>query len=504
MSIESARKLSHQDWLMRSKDLNIKSGLFIDGTFTDSTSGERFDTINPATGEVIAEIVKGGEVDVQRAVASAKAAWNKGDWRHMAPRTRMVVLNRLADLIEENAEELALMESLDMGKPIRDAVSFDVPEVAMTFRYYAECLDKIEGSVTHTAPEVMHLILREPLGVVGAITPWNYPLLMAVWKVAPALAAGNCLVLKPASQTPLTCLKLAELFVDAGGPPGVFNIVNGSGGDAGKALALHPDVSKIAFTGSTDIGKQILIYAGQSNMKKVGLETGGKSPQIFMPDLEDLDRAVEYACSGIFENTGQVCNAGSRLLVHRDIHDAFVERFQERSYAAHQPGDPLNPLTTMGPLATRDHQQGVLASIEKGVAEGATLALGGGIPVGMEQGAYVQPTLFTNVDRNMTIAREEIFGPVAVVMPFSTEEEAIEIANDSIYGLAGSVWTRDLKTAHRMVRAIESGLVWVNCFGDGDMTQPFGGYKQSGNSRDKGIGSLLSYTQTKSAWFRWD
>jgi gamma-glutamyl-gamma-aminobutyraldehyde dehydrogenase len=373
--------------------------------------------------------------------------------------------------------------------------------VLKTIRYFAECIDKMEGAVTHTDPSALHMILHEPLGVVGAITPWNYPMLMAVWKIAPILAAGNCVVLKPAEQAPLSCTRLAQLFVEAGGPPGVFNVVNGLGPEAGRALALHPDVIKLSFTGSTAVGKLLMGYAGQSNMKRVALETGGKSPQIFLDDLYDLDAAVDRAVGGIFDNGGQVCNAGSRLLVQRGIHDEFVTRFMARAQAAYRTGDPLDPATTLGPLVSHAHQRNVLARIARGQAEGAQLAMGGGAVGPLAGGAYVEPTLFLGATSQMSITREEIFGPVTAVTAFDTVDEAIALANDSVYGLAASVWTRDLKQAHRVVGALEAGVVWVNCFGDGDMTQPFGGYKQSGNSRDKHMMSLMSYTQSKSAWF---
>jgi gamma-glutamyl-gamma-aminobutyraldehyde dehydrogenase len=414
----------------------------------------------------------------------------------------METLYRFADLIDRNAESLAVLETLDMGKPIGDVIASDLPAVIETIRFMAECIDKIEGAVTATEAGVMHMVLREPLGVVGAISPWNYPLLMAAWKVAPALAAGNTVVLKPAEQAPSSCLRLAELFVEAGGPPGVFNVVNGLGEIAGKALALHADVAKVSFTGSTEVGKLILQYAGQSNMKRVALECGGKSPQVFMADVEDLDRAVTAAYKGIFSNMGEVCNAGSRLLVDRGIHDRFVERFVELGREAYQPGDPLDPATNMGPLVTRDAQQRVLRLIETGRQEGARLQFGGDTPRGLEPGSYVSPTLFTGVRNNMTIARQEIFGPVAAVIPFDGVEEAISIANDTVYGLAAGVWTRNVDTAFRLVRELEAGVIWINSFDEGDMTQPFGGYKQSGNARDKCFDSIKSYTQTKSAWFR--
>lgn len=492
--------LTHQDWQDRAARLDIATGLFIDGQSVAALAGETFDCVNPATGALLARMARGQAADVDRAVASGLAAWRDGRWAKQAPRARADVLLKWADLVEAHSEELALLETLDMGKPISDMFNIDLPEVLKTIRYFAECIDKIEGSVTHTDASALHTITHEPLGVVGAITPWNYPMLMAVWKLAPILAAGNCVVLKPAEQAPLSCTRLAQLFVDAGGPAAVFNVVNGMGAEAGKALALHMDVDKITFTGSTAVGKLLLGYAGQSNMKRVALETGGKSPQIFMPDLYDLDAAVDRAVGGILDNAGQVCNAGSRLLVHRSIHDRFVARFVERAAALYQPGDPLDPATTMGPLASQAQRANVQARITRALEQGATQALPA-LPAGLNAaGAYVAPTLFTHVRQDMAIVQEETFGPVASVQAFDTEAEAIALANDSVYGLAASVWTADLKTAHRMSAALQAGVIWVNCFGDGDMTQPFGGYKQSGNSRDKHKDSLLSYLQTKSTW----
>ena len=492
--------LTHQDGQDRAARLDIATGLFIDGQSVAALAGETFDCVNPATGALLARMARGQAADVDRAVASGLAAWRDGRWAKQAPRARADVLLKWADLVEAHSEELALLETLDMGKPISDMFNIDLPEVLKTIRYFAECIDKIEGSVTHTDASALHTITHEPLGVVGAITPWNYPMLMAVWKLAPILAAGNCVVLKPAEQAPLTCTRLAQLFVDAGGPPGVFNVVNGMGAEAGKALALHMDVDKITFTGSTAVGKLLLGYAGQSNMKRVALETGGKSPQIFMPDLYDLDAAVDRAVGGILDNAGQVCNAGSRLLVHRSIHDRFGARFVERAAALYQPGDPLDPATTMGPWVSQTQRANVQARITRALEQGATQVLPA-LPAGLNAaGAYVAPTLFTHVRQDMAIVQEETFGPVASVQAFDTEAEAIALANDSVYGLAASVWTADLKTAHRMSAALQAGVIWVNCFGDGDMTQPFGGYKQSGNSRDKHKDSLLSYLQTKSTW----
>jgi acyl-CoA reductase-like NAD-dependent aldehyde dehydrogenase len=504
MSLQTLAEQDRGQWQAAAKRARarIETRLFIDGRFVDAVQGGRFTTVNPANGEPLAEMAAGTAEDIDRAVAAAKRAFKSGAWSRMAPRQRMEVLYRFAALIEVHAESLAVLETLDMGKPIADVVSVDLPSVIDTIRFMSECIDKIEGAVTNTEAGVMHMILREPLGVVGAISPWNYPLLMAAWKVAPALAAGNCVVLKPAEQAPMSCLRLAELFVEAGGPPGVFNVVNGIGEVAGKALALHPDVAKITFTGSTDVGKLMLQYAGQSNMKQVSLECGGKSPQVFLADLADLDRAVTAAYRGIFSNMGEVCNAGSRLLVDRALCDRFVERFIELGKDAYQPGDPLDPATTLGPLVTREAQQRVLGLIEAGKREGARLQFGGGAPRGMDAGAYVTPTLFTEVRNDMTIARQEIFGPVASVIPFDGVEEALAVANDTIYGLAAGVWTRDIDTAFRLVRGIEAGVIWINSFDEGDMTQPFGGYKQSGHARDKCFDSIKSYTQSKSAWFR--
>ncbi len=488
----------HQAAERRKRDLETR--LFIGGEFVDAIDGGRFETVNPADGAVLAEMSAGSAKDVDAAVAAAKAAFRSGVWSRMAPRRRMEIMYRFADLVEENAEELALLDTLDMGKPIADMLEVDVPLVVETIRYMGECIDKIEGAVTNTASDAMSLILREPLGVVGAISPWNYPLLMAAWKYAPALAAGNTVVLKPAEQSPLSNLRIAELFVEAGGPAGVFNVVNGMGEVAGKALALHNDVAKISFTGSTAVGKLILQYAGQSNMKKVGLECGGKSPQVFMDDLPDLDRAVETAYHSIYANMGEVCNAGSRIMVDRGIYDEFVERFVAAGRDAYQAGDPLDPATNLGPLVTHQDQQRVLGMVETGRKEGAKLVFGGTAAAEFPDGAYVDPTLFVDVDNTMTIAREEIFGPVASIIPFDGADEAVRIANDTIYGLAAAIWTRDIRTAHRFIRDLEAGVVWVNTYDEADMTQPFGGYKQSGNARDKCFASLLEYTQTKSAW----
>jgi len=504
MSLAKIEKYDHAQWQAVAEKLsqNLETRLFIDGKYVDAIDGGRFATINPRNGDTLAQMSEGTQKDIDYAVSVAKKAFKSGVWSKLAPRERMQVMYRFARLVDDNAEELALLDTLDMGKPIADMVNIDLPSVIDTIQFMAEGIDKLEGSVTNTDDDAIHMVLREPLGVVGCISPWNYPLLMATWKIAPALAAGNTVVLKPAEQSPLSGIRLAELFMQAGGPAGVFNVVNGFGETAGKALALHNDVAKISFTGSTVVGKLIMQYAGQSNLKRVGLECGGKSPQIFMADLPDLEHAVNSAIDGIYSNMGQVCSAGSRLLVERPIYDEFVQQFIAEGRHAFQPGEPLDPSTNMGPLVDCESQQRVLSMIEAGKREGATLHFGGDSPADMADGAYVNPTLFGDVNNDMTIARQEIFGPVASIIPFDGADEAIAIANDSIYGLAAGIWTSDLNQAFRLIKEIEAGVVWVNNYEDGDMTQPFGGYKQSGHARDKCMASLKSYTQTKSAWIR--
>jgi acyl-CoA reductase-like NAD-dependent aldehyde dehydrogenase len=487
-----------KEWHKRAAAVSYETRHFIDGKFVDSVARGRFTVVNPATGEPLCEVSAGTAADIDAAVAAAKRSFASRVWSRMAPRDRMAVMQTYARLIEQNAEKFSLLDTLCMGKPITDMVTIDVPSAAKNFAYFGELIDKIDGQVTATAFDAFHYILREPLGVVGCIVPWNYPLLMAAWKVAPALAAGNSVVLKPAEQSPLSGLLMAQLFVEAGGPPGVFNVVNGMGEVAGAALALHNDVAKIAFTGSTEIGKQMLIYAGQSNMKRVALECGGKTPQIFLADLPDLDTAVTYAINGIYGNMGEVCNAGSRLLLDKPIAKEFLAKFIERGRGAYRAGDPLDPKTNLGPLVTASHRSRVMGFISRGQKEGARLEFGGDSPD--SPGAFVNPTLFSGVNNRMAIAQEEIFGPVAAAIEVNGLEEALSVANDSIYGLAAAVWTRDLNVAHKTIRDLEAGVIWVNCFDHGDMTQPFGGYKQSGQGRDKCVESLISYTQTKSAW----
>ena len=506
MTLEQMSALTREDFHKMAAKIRPETRMFIDGHLVNAKSGEQFETVNPANDEVIATVPLGGPEDVDLAVASSRKAFKSGAWSRMEPRARAAVMHRLADLIEEHRLELALLESIDVGKPVREVVGTngDVEAAALTFRYFGETIDKIEGVVTNTAHNAFHYIIRQPLGVVACIAPWNYPLMIAAWKVAPALAVGNSVVLKPAQQSPLSAVLLAQLFVEAGGPAGVFNVVQGTGESAGKPLALHMDVDKISFTGSTTVGKLMMVYSGQSNLKRVTVETGGKSPQIITSQVEDLDAAVKFAISGIYTNKGEVCSAGSRLLVQTEILDDFVNRFTKHAATSYTLGDPLDPETTMGPLVTRQQQKNVLSYIDIAQQEGARLALGGHTPKGLEHGAYIEPTLFTGVNNRMRIAREEVFGPVAVVMPFKTTDEAIEIANDSIYGLAAGIWTSNVATAHKMARDIDAGVVWVNCYDVSDMTQPWGGFKQSGTGRDKCLETLLTVSQTKSVWINLD
>jgi gamma-glutamyl-gamma-aminobutyraldehyde dehydrogenase len=488
-------------WHMKRDRFSPETRLFIGGRFTDARRGRRFQSINPATNEPICDLSLGGADDVDDAVAAARASYRNGVWRHMRPRDRKEIMARFADLVAAHADEFALIDTLDMGKPINEMLTLDVPISVRCIRFYAEALDKQEGRVTKTASDVLHYVVKEPLGVVGCIVPWNYPLMMAVWKIAPALAVGNSVVLKPAEQSPISALLLARLFAEAGGPEGVLNVVNGYGPEVGKALALHPDVDKIAFTGSSEIGKLLLTYSGQSNMKRVSTECGGKNPQIIMADAADIDSIARQAVIGIFENQGQVCSAGSRIYVERSRYDEFVDLFGSWTRRLFAAGDPLDPATTLGPVVDRAQHDRVLGYIEIGLREGASLAFGGGIPPGFEAGCYVEPTLMVDVEQTMRVAREEIFGPVAAILPFDEFPEVMAKANDSIYGLAASIWTSDVKRAHRFARDIEAGIVWVNCFDKGDMTSPWGGFKQSGFGRDKGLDALEQYVQTKSVWF---
>ncbi|SAI03130.1 aldehyde dehydrogenase [Bordetella trematum] len=488
------------DWEARAKTLRLREQAYIDGQWVDG--GETpIDAINPATGQRLARVAACSEADIDRAVAAARHAFEAGVWSRMARRERKACLLRLAELIRANAEELALIETLDMGKPISDTLAYDIPEAATTYAWYAEAIDKQYDEIAPTNEDALATITREPVGVVAAVVPWNYPLLMASWKVAPALAAGNSVILKPAEQSSLTALKLAELAEAAGIPAGVFNVTPGTGPVAGRALGLHPDVDCLAFTGSTATGKRFMEYSGQSNLKQVWLECGGKSPHIIFEDCPDLERAALAAAIGIFNNQGEVCIAGSRLYVHRGIYDAFMQKLEAWA-AKMQPGNPLDPASMMGAIVDERQLARVLQYVDSGKREGARLRVGGQQVRHDSGGYYVEPTIFECASEDLTIIREEIFGPVLAVTPFDTEEEVLAMANRSQYGLGSGLWTADLSRAHRMARRLRAGLVWVNCYFDGDISVPFGGVKQSGFGRDKSLHALDKYTTLKSTWFK--
>lgn len=486
-------------WRERAVRLQFDGRAVIDGRRVDAASCETFVKCTPIDGRVLAPVAACDEVDIERAVAAARSRFEAGTWSALRPAVRKKILARFADAILAAREELALLETLDVGKPITDSLDGDVPASARTIRWYAEAVDKIYGEVAPTGPATLATVTREPIGVVGAIVPWNFPLLMAAWKIGPVLAAGNSLVLKPSEKSPFTALRLAELALEAGIPAGVFNVVPGFGPIAGKALASSMGVDAIGFTGSTTTGKLVMQYAGQSNMKRVGLECGGKSANIVFADCPDLDVAAQAAASAIFFNQGEMCSAGSRLLVEESVREAMIEKIV-RLAAEYAPGDPLDPVTKMGAIVDESQLQRVLGFIAAGCDEGARLVTGGRRALESTGGCYVEPTVFAAVAPHMRIAREEIFGPVLAVTTFKNAEDAIRIANDSIYGLAAAVWTCDLVRAHRVARALRAGTVYVNCYDADDVTVPFGGFRQSGIGRDKSLHAFDKYTELKTTW----
>jgi aldehyde dehydrogenase (NAD+) len=476
--------------------------LFYGGEWHQPLSGETMPDINPATEAEFYRVAKGGAEDVDRVVESAREALT-GPWSQMTAGERGKLVYKLAEAIDSNADELARLESLDCGKPVREARYVDVPLVADIFRYYAGWATKVHGETLPARPDAFCFTLREPVGVVAGIVPWNFPLLLSSWKIAPALALGNTFILKPASNTPLTALKLAALSAEVGLPPGVFNVVTGGGSTLGAALVHHPGIDKIAFTGSTEVGKWIQREAA-STLKRVTLELGGKSPNIVLRDA-DLDAAARGAVNAIFYNKGEVCAAGSRLLVHEAVHDELMERVVARAEKmALGQGNPLDPKTRLGPQISEDHMQSVLRFISRGIEEGATLAAGGERNTAPGKGYFIKPTVFTDVQPDHTIAREEIFGPVVATLRFSDEEEAIRLGNQSMYGLAAGIWTRDISKALKLAKAIKAGTVWVNTYNMYDPAMPFGGYKASGFGRELGARALESYTESKSVWVALD
>ena len=488
-----------EDWHERARALTPDGRAFIDGRYVASVSGATFDCVSPIDGRSLAQVASTDAADVDLAVAAARRAFESGVWARQAPRERKRVLLRFAELILEHGEELALLETLDMGKPISDSLAVDIPATARCIAWYAEAIDKIYDEIAPTSHQALALITREPVGVVGAIVPWNFPLIMAAWKIGPALAAGNSFILKPSEKSPLTAIRIAELATQAGLPDGVFNVLPGFGPTAGQALALHMDVDCIGFTGSTRTGQRMLQYSGQSNMKRVWLECGGKSPNIILADCPDLDRAAATAAAAIFFNQGEMCSAGSRLIVEESVRDAVLERVVDAGRRM-PPGDPLDPATRLGAIVDRAQLETVLGYIGVGRDEGATVLLGGRQVRRETGGCYVEPTVFADVNPRMKIAREEIFGPVLAAITARDADEAVKIGNSGVYGLAAAVWTRDISRAHRIARALRAGMVYVNCYDADDITVPFGGFKQSGMGRDKSLHAFDKYTELKTTW----
>jgi acyl-CoA reductase-like NAD-dependent aldehyde dehydrogenase len=470
--------------------------LLINGKWVAPKSGKTFESINPATEEVLTLVAEGDKADVDEAVKAARKALD-GKWSTISPHERARYLFKIAELIDAHRDELGELETLDNGKGVAFSKGFDVPAAAETFRYYGGWCTKLYGETNPSDPSMFNYTLREPVGVCGQIIPWNFPLLMAAWKLGPALACGNTVILKPAEQTPLTALRLGELLLEAGLPEGVVNIITGFGPGAGSSIAEHPDVDKVAFTGSTEVGK-IILKASAGNLKRVSLELGGKSPNIIFPDA-DMKQAVPTSMMGVFFNSGQVCCAGTRIFVQQDMYDQFVDQLATFSKGVSY-GDPLDPKTVMGPVVSKEQFDRVKGYLEVGKNEGAKVAAGG--ETGKGKGYFVQPTVFTGVNNNMKIAREEIFGPVAAAIPFKDESDAVFQGNDTEYGLAAAVWTRDLGRAHKVARALKAGTVWVNCYNQLDPISSFGGYKQSGFGRELGKHALELYSQIKSVYVK--
>ncbi|AQH04415.1 aldehyde dehydrogenase (plasmid) [Burkholderia sp. KK1] len=493
-----------KEWQRKAENLSLDGRAFIAGQRCNAASNETFGTLNPSTGKVLVEVAKCDAKDIDRAVVAARDAFESGVWSKAAPSHRKAVLQRLAQLIDENAEELALLEALEAGKPISECMGLDIPESAACIRWHAEVTDKRYDALSPSGASVVSMITREPIGVVGAVLPWNFPALMLAWKIGPALSVGNSVIVKPAEQTSLSTLRIADLALDAGVPPGVFSVVTGFGESAGQALGVHADVDLIAFTGSTETGKRFLRYSADTNLKRVVLECGGKNPQVVLPDVANLDAVAEQAVAAAFWNMGENCSAGSRILVHSSQKTELLQKVQA-VLEGWRIGDPLDPDVKLGSLIEEKHYEKVLSHIEKAKAEGARVVCGGNATLKESGGWFVEPTIFDNVTHDMSIARDEVFGPVVCFIEYADIDEAVRIANDTCYGLAASLWTDNVNQAHKVAARIRAGTVTVNCFGEGDLSTPFGGFKQSGfGGRDKSVYAHDQYCELKTTWLKLD
>jgi len=488
--------LSKEGYAAIAADLQLRTQAFIDGQFRDAISSRTFVTTNPATGQQLAEVAACDVNDVNVAVAAAKRVFEAGTWSKMQPNDRKHVLQKFAQLLEDNAHELAVLEALDSGKPVSECQTVDVPETIHTIRWHAELIDKIYDATAPTGHAAVTMVVREAIGVVGLVLPWNFPLLMLAWKIAPSLAAGCSIVVKPAKETTLSALRVAELAHEAGIPAGVFNLVPGGGREVGEAIGRHMDIPMVSFTGSTDTGRLFLKYAAESNLKRIVLELGGKNPAVVMNDCEDLDEVAQFVTAGAFWNMGENCSASSRLIVHKDVKDELLG-LMAKHLKDWKLGDPLDPDNRLGAMVSKSHFEKVKSYLDYAVEQKLSIVQGGET----EEGVFVQPTIVDNVGRDSKLFVEEIFGPVLSVTSFSTIDEAIELANDTVYGLAASAYTGSLRNALRLSREIRAGVVTVNCFGEGDVTTPFGGYKESGfGGRDKSIWAHDQYTELKTIW----
>lgn len=484
-------------WQTKAGQMVVSGQAFINGQRCDADNGATFASISPRDGRCLTQVARCGEAEVDKAVAAARAAFEAGVWAGLRPKVRKQIMMNFADLMQAHADELALLESLDMGMTISDSTTMNIPGAIECVNWYAELADKLYDEVAPTQPDAVTRIHRVPVGVVAAIVPWNYPLMIACWKAAPALAAGNSVILKPAEQSSLTAIRMTQLAHEAGIPAGVLNVVPGYGDEAGKALGLHQDVDALAFTGSSRVGGLYMQYAGQSNLKRVALECGGKTPNIVLADVDDLDAAADAIVLGAFSNQGQICNAGSRLIVDRQVHAPLMALVKAKTAALRQ-GDPLDPATQFSCLVSRQHTEAVLGYIDQGRSAGAELVCGG--EQAESGGCFLQPTIFDGVDKAMAIASEEIFGPVLSVICVDGLDEAIEVANATVYGLGAALWTQNMKQMELAAKRINAGVVWVNCHDHGDISSPVGGFKQSGFGRDKSIHALDKYVEYKTLW----